>query len=179
MPSAAPPTPSFVSHLLPSLLSPSPSSASSSSPASSTRSSKRRRSSLASSTTSTLSTSTTATSLAPSSRTHQHPSTAPHPRASLIPPGAFVLSDGMQPQGTRIEKRKPRKIGTVEGWWIWYQGTYVSSMLETWEFVLIHALLLLLVILLSFALSYLPQHASLMAARVKYYISGNGVGGSS
>ncbi|GAA5886350.1 hypothetical protein JCM6882_001614 [Rhodosporidiobolus microsporus] len=175
---------SLVAHLLPSLLSPSPSpspSSTASSSSSSTRSSKtktkRRRSSLSSaSLLSASSASTAATSLTAAGPPPAHqPNLSHHPQGSTaVPPGALVLSDGMDPSGTRIDRRAPRRIGALEGWWIWYQGTYVSSMLETWEFVLIHSLLLLLVICLSVALSYLPQHASLMAARVKYYVSGVG-----
>ncbi|GAA6036313.1 hypothetical protein JCM8097_001657 [Rhodosporidiobolus ruineniae] len=86
-----------------------------------------------------------------------------------LPPGALVLDNR-----TFVDRRPPRKVGYLEAWWIWYQGTFVSSMLETWEFLLIHLALLLLVLLLSVALSYLPQHATVIAARAKYYFSGVG-----
>ncbi|BGP19423.1 hypothetical protein JCM10213_000660 [Rhodosporidiobolus nylandii] len=133
-------------------------------------SNKHRR--LSSSTASTLSYASSSSAAAPASPprnalAHQHPA---------LPAGALLLSGpGNAPQKgvqTRIDTRMPRHIGPVEGWWIWYQGGFVHSMLETWEFVLIHGLLLALLAVLYLAVSHLPAHVALLSDRVRYYVSG-------
>ncbi|GAA5968392.1 hypothetical protein JCM11641_007620 [Rhodosporidiobolus odoratus] len=105
-----------------------------------------------------------------------------------IPPGALLLSSpsvnvvspaGRTNQTTYIDNRPPRKIGIFEAWWIWYTGGFVSSMLETWEFLLIHTVFLFLLLLFYFALSHVPAHAAQVANRVRYYVSGPGEWGRS
>ncbi|GAA5870494.1 hypothetical protein JCM8547_004046 [Rhodosporidiobolus lusitaniae] len=99
---------------------------------------------------------------------------SPHPAGAQMLGSANAIQILQNAPGAKtvVDRRKPRRIGTVEAWWIWYRGTFVSSMLETWEFILIHTLLLALLVSLYFALSYLPQHVALVTRRVKYYVSG-------
>lgn len=69
---------------------------------------------------------------------------------------------------------KNKSFGTfMHELWIRYQGEFALSMLETWEVVMLH---ILLVLLLSFfymaILRYFPSHVKVIGSRAKYYLSG-------
>ncbi|EGG12957.1 uncharacterized protein MELLADRAFT_101432 [Melampsora larici-populina 98AG31] len=69
---------------------------------------------------------------------------------------------------------KNKSFGTfMHEIWIRYQGEFALSMLETWEVVMLH---ILLVLLLSFfymaVLRYFPSHVKVIVSRAKYYLSG-------
>ncbi|GAA6063574.1 hypothetical protein JCM10212_003153 [Sporobolomyces blumeae] len=68
----------------------------------------------------------------------------------------------------------PRKIGLLESWWIYYEGMFAGSMLETWEKVLLHSLLVMFLTLLALAASYLPGHLRVIASHARYYAYGTG-----
>lgn len=65
-------------------------------------------------------------------------------------------------------------------WKIWVEGTFIFSMLEPWEKILIASIFLVLLSLIFMALfKYLPQHLIVMHRRAVYYLWGEGDDGSS
>ncbi|TRM59096.1 hypothetical protein BD626DRAFT_550493 [Schizophyllum amplum] len=58
-------------------------------------------------------------------------------------------------------------------WKIWVEGTFIFSMLEPWEKILIASIFLVLLSLIFMALfKYLPQHLIVMHRRAVYYLWG-------
>ncbi|GAA5960551.1 hypothetical protein JCM21900_002838 [Sporobolomyces salmonicolor] len=70
--------------------------------------------------------------------------------------------------------KAPERIGFLERWWIYYEGIFACSMLETWEKVLLHSMLFLLACIFYVALSYLPAHLRVLASHGRYYAFGTG-----
>ncbi|GAA5874127.1 hypothetical protein JCM1840_000359 [Sporobolomyces johnsonii] len=87
--------------------------------------------------------------------------------------------------------KAPKQIGFLERWWIYYEGIFACSMLETltiaalfsllwfdmwpqWEKVLLHSMLFLLACIFYVALSYLPAHLRVLASHGRYYAFGTG-----
>ncbi|GAA6013283.1 hypothetical protein JCM10207_000842 [Rhodosporidiobolus poonsookiae] len=180
MPSAARPAPaaslssssssSWLPNLVPAFLS---------SDSRQSRNSKRRRStSLSSTSTTSASSIATDTLVAPTPASPSSPrsgslATTPVPHGALLLSGTAAQDDSKMP-ATYVDRRAPRQLGIAQRWWIWYSGSYVSSMLEPWELILIHTVLLLVVVFLYFALAQLPPHLRIVAQRTRYYISGVG-----
>ncbi|GAA5850620.1 hypothetical protein JCM5353_003963 [Sporobolomyces roseus] len=74
----------------------------------------------------------------------------------------------------KSEWKQPKKIGYFESWWIFYEGMFAGSMLEVWEKVLLHSLLVVFLTLLALAASYLPGHLRVIASHARYYAYGTG-----
>ncbi|GAA5943817.1 serine palmitoyltransferase small subunit family protein [Sporobolomyces koalae] len=70
--------------------------------------------------------------------------------------------------------KPPKKIGVIESWWIFYEGMFAGSMLETWEKVLLHSILVIFLTLMALAASYLPGHLRVIASHARYYAYGTG-----
>ncbi|GAA5880002.1 hypothetical protein JCM16303_004432 [Sporobolomyces ruberrimus] len=82
--------------------------------------------------------------------------------------------DGRVVQVPKSEWKQPRKIGFFESWYIFYEGMFAGSMLETWEKILLHSILVLFLTLLALAASYLPGHLRQIASHARYYAYGTG-----
>ncbi|ORY88289.1 hypothetical protein BCR35DRAFT_330164 [Leucosporidium creatinivorum] len=76
----------------------------------------------------------------------------------------------MQPKSIA---RPPKKIGLLKRWWLFYEGSFAGSMLETWEKILLHTFMFALLLLFYVAVStYLPARISLASKRIQWYIYG-------
>ncbi|GAA5900824.1 serine palmitoyltransferase small subunit family protein [Sporobolomyces salmoneus] len=92
----------------------------------------------------------------------------------------IVEQPGLEGEGAggvevpKSEWKPPRKIGTLESWLIFYEGMFAGSMLEVWEKVLLHSILIIFLTLLALAASYLPGHLRQIASHARYYAYGTG-----
>ncbi|GAA5983636.1 hypothetical protein JCM5350_004894 [Sporobolomyces pararoseus] len=59
--------------------------------------------------------------------------------------------------------KQPKKIGTLESWYIFYEGMFAGN-----------SILVLFLTLLALAASYLPGHLRQIAAHARYYAYGTG-----
>ncbi|KAF9007740.1 hypothetical protein BDZ89DRAFT_917749, partial [Hymenopellis radicata] len=58
-------------------------------------------------------------------------------------------------------------------WRMWFESTFVLSMLEPWEKILLLTILSISITLfMTAALKYMPQHLERMQRRAVYYLSG-------
>jgi len=61
-------------------------------------------------------------------------------------------------------------IGYVKALWMLYESTFALSMLETWETLLLHTILITILYFIYWATrAYLPDHVRFLATRAKYY----------
>ncbi|POY75870.1 hypothetical protein BMF94_0952 [Rhodotorula taiwanensis] len=78
----------------------------------------------------------------------------------------------MNGRQTRVWSGPKGKMPFWQRWRIWYGGVSVIQMLEPWECVLYHSIMLVALFAVFCALAYLPAHASVIVKRVQWYISG-------
>ncbi|TKA53550.1 hypothetical protein B0A53_03841 [Rhodotorula sp. CCFEE 5036] len=73
---------------------------------------------------------------------------------------------------TKVWAGPKGKMPALQRWKVWYGGVSVIEMLETWESVLYHSIILVALFAVFCALAYLPAHVSTMVKRAQWYISG-------
>ncbi|GAA5873793.1 hypothetical protein JCM3774_000684 [Rhodotorula dairenensis] len=73
---------------------------------------------------------------------------------------------------TKVWAGPKGKMPLLQRWKVWYGGVSVIEMLETWETVLYHSIILVALFAVFCALAYLPAHVSTMIKRAQWYISG-------
>ncbi|GAA5948210.1 hypothetical protein JCM3765_001315 [Sporobolomyces pararoseus] len=114
---------------------------------------------------------TVVSNISPSSSKMPKPSTSTSTTTILERP---EVESGNVVEIPKSDWKQPKKIGTLESWYIFYEGMFAGSMLETWEKVLLHSILVLFLTLLALAASYLPGHLRQIAAHARYYAYGTG-----
>ncbi|GAA5992164.1 hypothetical protein JCM10908_001799 [Rhodotorula pacifica] len=103
--------------------------------------------------------------------------------ASTPPPGAAISThsapgggggarSGAGGRQTKVWAGPKGRMPVWQRWRIWYAGVSVIEMLETWESVLYHSIILVALFAVFCALAYLPAHVSTMIKRAQWYISG-------
>ncbi|GAA6014761.1 hypothetical protein JCM11491_001970 [Sporobolomyces phaffii] len=95
-------------------------------------------------------------------------------KSTLVEPSRATGTDRSAVQVPTSDWKAPKRIGTLESWYIFYEGMFAGSMLETWEKVLLHSILVIFLTLLALAASYLPGHLRQIASHARYYAYGTG-----